>query len=250
MLNVTGSSEQSTRIRYAELGLMKKIQTSPYADVGMIASYTEDAPLKVPGLLDLHRMTMLLLAEQASVEAHILVIGAGGGMETRALAEAQPGWQITGVDPSPAMLDLARRTIVPFSDRIILVEGTVDQAPAGPFDGATCLLTLHHIAAKEKLRTLKEIHNRLKPGANIVIAGHSAPSPDPVRWTTHSVAYANRQNVDPKAASDTAKVMAERLHLLTPAEEEAMLKEAGFQNVALFYAAFSFRGWVGTASSE
>jgi tRNA (cmo5U34)-methyltransferase len=143
----------------------------------MIVSYTDDAPRKVPGLLDLHRMMMLLLAEQASSRAHILVIGVGGGLETRALAEAQPGWQLTGIDSSPAMLNLARQTIVPFSDRISLVQGTVDQAPAGPFDGATCLLTRHHIAPRERLRTLKEIHNRLKPGENIVIAGHSALSP-------------------------------------------------------------------------
>jgi tRNA (cmo5U34)-methyltransferase len=87
---------------------MKQDQTSPYDNVGMVASYTDDAPRKVPGLFDLHRMMMLLLAEQASDEAHILVIGAGGGLETRALAEAQPGWQLTGVDSSPVMLDLAR----------------------------------------------------------------------------------------------------------------------------------------------
>ena len=232
------------------LEFMNQDQVSPYANVGMVASYTDEAPRKVPGLLDLHRMMMLLLAEQAFGEAHILVVGAGGGLETRSLAEAQPTWQLTGVDPSPAMLELARRTIVPFSDRISLIEGTVDQAPAGPFDGATCLLTLHHIVPSERLRTLKEIHRRLKPGANIVIAGHSAPSPDPVRWMTRSVAFGNRHEVNPKAAANTAKMMAERLHLLTPAAEEAMLKEAGFQDVAMFYAAFSFRGWVGTASSE
>jgi tRNA (cmo5U34)-methyltransferase len=226
---------------------MKQDQISPYANVSMVASYTDDAPQKVPGHLDLHRMMMLLLAEKAFGKAHILVIGAGGGLETRAIAEAQPAWQLTGVDPSPAMLDLARRTIVPFSDRISLIEGTVDQAPAGPFDGATCLLTLHHIAPSERLRTLKEIHRRLKPGANIVIAGHSAPSPDPIRWMTRSVAFGNRDEADPKTAAKTAEMMTERLHLLTPAAEEAMLKEVGFQDVALFYAAFSFRGWVGTA---
>lgn len=226
---------------------MKPDNISPYTNAGMIASYTDDAPRKVPGLVDLHRMMLLLLAEQASDDAHILVVGAGGGLETRALAEAQPSWRLTGVDPSPAMLDLARRTIAPFSDRIFLVEGTVDKAPAGPFDGATCLLTLHHIEPSERLLTLKEIHHRLKPGANIVIAGHSAPEPDSIRWMTRSVAFGNRQGIDPKASAHTGKMMAERLHLLNPAEEEAMLKEAGFQDVAMFYAAFSFRGWVGTA---
>ena len=213
----------------------------------MIASYTENAPLKVPGLADLHRMTMLLLAEQAPGDAHILVLGAGGGLETRALAEAQPSWQLTGVDPSPAMLDLARGTTAPFADRIRLVEGTVDQAPAGPFDGATCLLTLHHIERSERLRTLKELHRRLKPGANIVIAGHSATQPDPIRWMTRSVAFGDRGGMDPETAAKTGKLMTERLHLLSPAEEEKMLQEAGFRDVAMFYAAFSFCGWVGTA---
>jgi tRNA (cmo5U34)-methyltransferase len=229
---------------------MQLDQTSPYTHAGMIATYGDDALRKVPGLADLHRMTMLLLAEQAAGDAHILVLGAGGGLETRAFAEAQPGWRLTGVDPSPAMLDLARRTIVPFSDRISLVEGTVDQAPAGPFDGASCLLTLHHIEPRERLRTLKELHHRLKPGANLVVAGHSAPEPDPIRAMTRSVAFGDRRGIDPAAAADTAKMMTERLHLLTPSEEEAMLKEAGFQDVAMFYAAFSFRGWVATASTR
>ena len=39
------------------------------------------------------------------------------------------------------------------------------------------------------------------------------------------------------------------LPLLSVAEEEALLGEAGFSDVELFYAAFSFRGWVATASS-
>ena len=36
------------------------------------------------------------------------------------------------------------------------------------------------------------------------------------------------------------------LALLTPREEEESLRDAGFVDVELFYAAFSFRGWVGT----
>ncbi len=43
--------------------------------------------------------------------------------------------------------------------------------------------------------------------------------------------------------------MIDRLPLLAPAEEENLLREAGFGKVGLFYAAFSFRGWVATAGS-
>jgi tRNA (cmo5U34)-methyltransferase len=41
--------------------------------------------------------------------------------------------------------------------------------------------------------------------------------------------------------------MAERLPLLSAEEDEALLREAGFSGVTLFYAGFSFRGWVATA---
>ncbi len=225
------------------------MQPSPYMNAGAVASYTDDAARKVPGLAGLHRMTMLLLAEQAPHAAHVLVVGAGGGMETRAMAAAQPGWRFTGVDPSPAMLDLAQQTVKPFADRVHLLEGTADQAPAGPFDGATCLLTLHHIDRGERLHTLREIHRRLKPGASIVVAGHSAPGPDPLRWMTRSVAFGSAAGLDWTKAADTARMMAERLPLLAPADEEALLREAGFVDVAMFYAAFSFRGWVASAGS-
>jgi tRNA (cmo5U34)-methyltransferase len=214
-----------------------------------IASYADNAVRNVPGLADLHRMVMLLLAEQSPEEAHILVVGAGGGMEIKALAEAQHSWRFTGVDPSPAMLDLARQTLAPFASRVDLIEGTVSQAPAGPFEGATCLLTLHHLDRSTRLETLQGIRRRLKPGANLVVAQHAAPGPDPERWITRSVAFSGRVGQDRAQAAATGRMMSERLHLLSPAREEELLCEAGFTDVQLYYAAFSFRGWVGTASS-
>jgi len=218
---------------------------APFTNPATVASYAANAPRKVPGLADLHRMVMLLLAEDAPADAHILVVGAGGGMEIKAVAEAQPAWRFTGVDPSHAMLDLARQTLKPFADRVDLIQGTIDQAPAGPFDGATCLLTLHHLDRNERIRTLKDIHCRIRPGAMLVVAEHSAPGSDPERWMTRSVAFGDREELDWATAAATARMMMEHLPLLTPAQEEDLLREAGFTDVELYYAAFSFRGWVG-----
>lgn len=222
---------------------------SPFANPVAVASYAEDTPRKVPGLADLHRMVTLLLAEQASGAAHMLVVGAGGGLELKAMAEARPDWCFTGVDPSPAMLDLARYAVLPFADRVDLVAGTVDQVPAGPFDGATCLLTLHFLDRSERLRTLREIRRRLKPDARLVLA-HHAPGGDPERWMARSAAFADRAGLDWAQATASGRMMAERLPLLAPSEEEELLCVAGFGDVALFYAAFSFRGWVATAGPQ
>lgn len=221
--------------------------SSPYAQAARVSTYRELAPLKVPGLFDLHRMAMLLLSEGAPRSATMLVVGAGGGMETLSMAEAQPSWRFTGVDPSAAMLDLARETLEPVEDRVILLEGTVDRAPLGPFDGATSILTLHHVSAAERLSTLRSIHQRLKPGARLVVAGHSAPEASPEKWMTRSVAFGSREELDWTKSMETAQRMVERLHLMTPSEEVEMLQKAGFSEVQLFFAAFSFRGFVAAA---
>lgn len=217
---------------------------SPFADPAKVASYAENARRNVPGLADLHRMVTLLLAEGAPHSAHILVVGAGGGMETAAMAQSQPSWRFTGVDPSPAMLDLARETTRPHAERINLVEGRVSDLPQDRYDGATCLLTFHHLARDERLPILREIRSRLKQGAPLVFVEHTAIDPDPARLMGLSVAFRDRDDPDWEKASEAGATMTRHLSLLTPPETEALLRDAGFGEMALFYAALSLRGWV------
>jgi tRNA (cmo5U34)-methyltransferase len=219
-----------------------------FEDPHTAASYAVNARNNVPGLDDLHRMAMLLLAERASEKAQILVVGAGGGMETKAMAEAQADWSFTGVDPSPAMLDAARALLEPFASRVQLLEGTIDQAPLGPFDGATCLLMMHHLTLKERLHTLRETGRRLKQGARLVMVEHSAPGPNPVAWMALSAAFSFRSGFNRERAVARAQTMVDHLTLLTPEEERDLLHQAGFQGVEMFYAAFSFRGWFATVA--
>jgi len=220
---------------------------SPFMNPDAVATYAEETPKRVPGLSDLHRMTTILLSERAPDAARILVVGAGGGLEIKAMAQARPNWRFTGVDPSPAMLDIARQTTACYAGRTELLAGTVDQAPVGSFDGATCLLTLHFLDRTERLHTLQEVRRRLTPGGAIVIAHHTSPDGDPERWLARSAAFADRVNTNPANAAASARAMAERLPLMSPADEEVLLREAGFVEPALFYAAFSFRGWVASA---
>ena len=50
---------------------------------------------------------------------------AGGGLELAAMAATQPGWHFTGVDPSPAMLDLAREATA-FAEKVKKIPNVVD----------------------------------------------------------------------------------------------------------------------------
>lgn len=63
-------------------------------------------------------------------------------------------------------------------------------------------------------------------------------------WIARHVAFGG---TDPANAESARQAIATRLSVLSPEEDEAMLREAGFSGISLFYAGLSFRGWVGYA---
>ena len=214
-----------------------------------VTRYAEGPPRFVPGFTDLHRMTSILLAERAAPDARVLVLGAGGGLELKALAEAEPRWRFVGVDPAAEMLRLAGRTLGPFNARVQLLEGYIDDAPDGPFDAATCLLTLHFLDVDERRRTAREVHRRLRPGAPFVAAHSSFPQADGerARWLSRYAAYAIASGADPDQANHARASVEAGLNLFSPEQDAEILREAGFRDVELFYAAFTWRGWIGYA---
>jgi tRNA (cmo5U34)-methyltransferase len=220
-----------------------------FSDPERIARYRDGPRRFAPGLDAVHRMTSILLAEHAPADAHVLVLGAGGGLELEAMAQAQAGWRFTGVDPAGPMLDLARLTLGADAGRAELVEGYIDAAPPGPFDAATCLLTLHFLNRAERVRTLQEMHRRMKPGAPLAVVHSSFPQNEPTRarWLERYAAYAVASGADPIDTEQARLAVASSLALLTPEEDEACLRDAGFYDVELFYAAFTWRGWVSRA---
>lgn len=220
-----------------------------FNDPDAAARYADGPRRFVPGFDALHRMTAILLAEHAPADARVLVLGAGGGLELRALAEAHPGWSFVGVDPAAEMLRAAERLLGPLMERVELVEGVIDDAPTGPFDAATCLLTLHFLQVPERERTARAIHHRLKPGAPFVAAHGSFPqgAGERDRWLDRYAAYAAASGVDPEQAQSARAAVAASVAMLDPAEDETVLRAAGFTNVELFYAAFTWRGWIARA---
>jgi tRNA (cmo5U34)-methyltransferase len=221
----------------------------PFSDPQAIATYADNPPRMVPGFAGMQRMAMLLIAERAPEDARILVLGAGGGLEIRAFAEAQPGWRFDGVDPSAPMLDLARAVLEPFAGRTSLHHGLIDVAPEGPFDAATSILTLHFVEREERLRTLREMHRRLKPGAPLVVAHFSFPQGADERevWLKRYAAFAAASGIDRDKAEAARIGIGAQLPILAPEEDEALMREAGFSDVTLFYLGFTFRGWVAYA---
>lgn len=145
------------------------------------------------------------------------------------------------------MLRLAARTIGALSNRIVLHHGYIDGAPDGPFDGATCLLTLHFVPRQHCVATLTALRKRLKPGAPLIVAHHSFPQTDDQKALWLGRAFATASGMPAQRMQTAAKPIATRLPTLSPDDEEAALRSAGLTDVSLFCAGFSFRGWVAYA---
>lgn len=222
---------------------------TPFSNPRLLDGYAQRTQRIVPALDALHRMAALLMAERAPKHARVLALGAGGGLELKAFAEACPAWTIDAVDPSEQMLDLARIALGPREARVRFHHGTVDLAPEGPFDAASCLLTMHHIrGTEERLRTLVQVRERLKKGAPFVMAHMSFPTGagEKETWLRRYAAFAASSGLEVDIAR-FQEAMGRHLTVLAPEREDELLREAGFGRVELFYAAFAFRGWVAYA---
>lgn len=222
---------------------------SPFSDPQFVSRYAEGPPRIVPGFADMQRMTALLLAERVPDHGRVLVVGAGGGLELKAFAQAHPGWTFDGVDPAPEMIRLAEQTLGPLAPRVRLHGGTIDSAPEGPFDAATCLLTMHFVPLEERQRMAAEIHRRLNPGAPFIAVHMSLPGSegDRATWLSRYTAFAASSGIEFESAEAARQAVATRLTILTPEQDEAVLREAGFSPIGLFYAGFTFRGWIAYA---
>ncbi len=222
---------------------------SNHFDARAASGYVERPKRQVPGFENLHVMTSMLLGEIVPANGRVLVLGAGGGLELKALSDAHAGWTFDGVDPSTDMLALARQVVGP-NERVSLHEGYVEAAPDGPFDGAVSLLTFHFIAREQRLENLQQLRRRLRKGAPLVLAHISFSQREPERsqWIARHAGYVDGVTASGAQLDNALAAMGTKLAILTPEEEETMLAEAGFERIELFYAALSFRGWVAYAA--
>jgi tRNA (cmo5U34)-methyltransferase len=214
-----------------------------------VSAYEQGPRWFVPAYEASHDMAAVLLQEFLPEQGHVLVVGAGGGIELAALARAGTQWRFTGVDPAGPMLDMARGRFSAMGalDRVDLIQGFASDAPAGLFDAATCFLTLHFIPDDgSRLATLRDIRSRLKPGGPFLLINgcldKTAARFD--RDMARYAAFARFKGAPEEMTRNAAAAVAEQVHLLPAARDEALLAEAGFHSVEPFYRGLWVHGWL------
>lgn len=112
-----------------------------------------------------HAVDMLIDAAKITSGARAIELGCGPGHICKQMADA--GAKVTGVDISPEMVALARRT---YAD-IEFLQGSADELSldGDTFDVALINFSIHHFARPSM--AIAEVRRVLKPGGRLVFAG-------------------------------------------------------------------------------
>jgi ubiquinone/menaquinone biosynthesis C-methylase UbiE len=106
----------------------------------------------------------------------VLDVGCGTGYLSRILAPvAGPTGHVTGVDPSPAMIEYAIRH-APGNCTYVQAEGQNLPFPDGSFDLVISSLAVHHIPADARPEAIREMFRVLRPGGRLLIAEFRPPA--------------------------------------------------------------------------
>jgi tRNA (cmo5U34)-methyltransferase len=218
------------------------------------AGYDEQWAKMAPIRDGLHFLLESVFAELPA-DSRILCVGAGTGAELAFLAQCNPHWSFTAVDPSGPMLDVCRQRVATdgFISRCDFHEGYLDSLPAGEdYDAATCFLVSQFILEQPaRSKFFREIANRLKP------AGILASSDLAAETGSHTYAallhawmiMMATADISPEEQEQMRQAYANDVAILSPSAVESIIESGGFEPPVQFFQAGLIRAWFSKRAS-
>lgn len=215
-----------------------------------VAAYDHLVPALIPGYASLARLAVALLAESplaAAKGASVLVAGCGTGAELQEAHAQRPDWRLTGLDPSEAMLSLARERLGP-GIAIDWCCCRVEEVAATQrsFDGALAVLVLQSLPDDgAKLGFLAALAQLLRPGGQLVLVDLMQPERSPLQ---EQVARAwqgfQRASGLTDVSGAAGAALGDAWHPIGTTRLTSLLDAAGFSDPALIFQALNFAGYL------
>ena len=203
----------------------------------------------MPGYLGLSRLTLAILRSNMKTSGNLLVIGAGGGNEL--ISFAMEGWNITGIDSSPQMLELAKQRlsqITPRSRIELLCDRFENFDRVKEFDAITSILVMHFLADDgSKSNFLRKVFHHLREGATYIhVDVCRLPNASMDTIAEIAINYlimtglVNNQDEAVKFLTNGSSGG----HFSETTRMEELFREAGFIQIQQFFQGLYYCGWM------
>lgn len=221
-------------------------------DASRTAEYEQQSRIALAGYEACHELAACMMSAVlgAGSTRHLLIVGAGGtAQEIVTMAQLEPNWRFTAVDPSPSMLELAVSKLeqADLMERVEVHLGLVeDLSEEETFDAATMIGVLHHLPGIEaKQSILRSIARRLKPGSPFILAGNQmAYASQPTllkawgeRWRMHGTS-------PEEVTAKLGKILQGADPPSSPTALLELLNEAGFESPLSFFSSLFWGAWI------
>lgn len=211
--------------------------------------YDRLAARLIPGYASLARLAVALLASSplASREGvAVLVAGCGTGSELLEARAQRPDWQLTAIDPSATLLEVARGRLEAAASAIDWRSTRVeDLGVEAAFDGALSVLVLQSLPDDgSKLAFLSALARSLRPGGQLVLVDLMRPERSALQAQVERAwgqfQRASGESGDPGALA----CRVEAPHPIGEARLAALAEASGFGDPAPVFKALDFEGFL------
>lgn len=229
---------------------MTEYRSNTQFDENRAAKYDRRIRMIIPAYETLHQMVNHLLSPLLPVDAHMLVVGAGTGMDIITCGTANPQWTFTAVEPSEAMFAACRDNIAASSlrTRVQMHCGYINDLSTDlKFDAATAILVSHFIQdEQEKLIFFSTISDFLRESSPFIVADlHGDKDREDFQLLIKSWKHLfSRLDVSEKDVEEAFNHIQRDISFISEHHYKKLLEESGFGHITNFYRAYLFGGWI------
>lgn len=228
--------------------------------------YTEERSAALPEARIQDEVMLRLVPYSIEKPISVVDLGCGGGRLLELMLGAYPDATGTGVDGSPAMLEVARQRLARYQKRVQYIEADLTRPdwppilPNQPCDLVVSGYAVHHVDDAAKRRIYEAVFDILKPGGIFIHAEHVA-SLSSRGEELFERAYATRlaafrqekgRSSDIEAVYDELSRRPDKAaNRLIPLERQMQwLREIGFVDVDCYWKFFELAIFAGSRPNE
>lgn len=179
-----------------------------------------------------------------SSDIQLLVAGCGTGNEMQEFLQHDPKWNVTGIDPSPDMVGVARKKLRLHKNQKLIV-GQVKGLPDGlKYDAATLSLVLHFLPDNgAKANLLKNLCKRLKKGAPLIIIDMFGTK-DEIWEKLQMLAGILPEEFDSQFVKEMSLRVLDEINFIPEDRFKEIIQLAGFSEPLKYHQTLMYGAWI------